>query len=121
MPDKFKLNAADESLINSAKTGDGLVEITPEMAKQMSNNIQNRMADIAARYPKLVEECDYETKLAVTAWVFSHIVDHATEGGSFRYLIYDRLGFGPDAYIPLYNAGGMTISNEFELKDGEST
>lgn len=121
MPDKFKLNSADESLINSAKSGDGLVEITPELAKQMSNNIQNRMADIAARYPKLVEECDYETKLAVTAWVFSHIVDHATEGGSFRYLIYDRLGFGPDAYIPLYNAGGMTISNEFELKDGEET
>jgi hypothetical protein len=122
MPDKFKLNSADEQLINSAKTGDGLVEITPEMAQQMSNSIQNRMSDIAARYPKLVEDCDYETKLAVAAWVFGHIVDHATEGGSFRYLIYDRLGFGPDAYIPLYNAGGMTISNEFELNpEGPNT
>ena len=117
MPDKFKLNSADEELINSAKTGDGLLEITPEMAQQMSNNIQNRMADIASRYPILVEDCDYETKLAVTAWIFGHIVDHAAEGGSFRYLIYDRLGFGPDAYIPLYNAGGMTISNEFILKE----
>lgn len=45
------------------------------------------------------------------------IVDHAVEGGSFRCLIYDRLGFGPDAYVPLYSAGGMTISNELDLQD----
>lgn len=64
---------------------------------------------------KLAEECDEETKLAVTAWVFRNIVDHAREGGSYRYLIYDRLGFGPEAYVPLYNAGGMTISNEFDI------
>jgi len=47
--------------------------------------------------------------------VFKHIYEHALTGGSFRYLIYDRLGFGPDAYLPLYEAGGMTISNEFDL------
>lgn len=64
---------------------------------------------------KLVEKCDYETKLAITAWVFKHICDHAEHGGSFRHLIYSRLGFGPDAYIPLYEAGGMTISNEFNM------
>ncbi len=63
----------------------------------------------------LVEECSYETKLAVTAWVMKHIVEHAKEGGSYRYLIYDRLGFGPDAYVPLYEAGGMEISNEFDM------
>jgi hypothetical protein len=64
----------------------------------------------------LVEECSYETKLAVTAWVMKHIVEHAKEGGSYRYLIYDRLGFGPDAYVPLYEAGGMEISNEFDME-----
>lgn len=64
---------------------------------------------------KLVEKCDYETKLAITAWVFKNICDHAEQGGSFRYLIYSRLGFGPDAYVPLYEAGGMTISNEFDM------
>jgi len=63
----------------------------------------------------LVENCDYETKLAVTAWVFKNIVEHAKEGGSYRYLIYDRLGFGPDAYVPLFEAGGMEISNEFDI------
>lgn len=64
---------------------------------------------------ELVEKCDYETKLAVAAWVIKHIVDHAKEGGSYRYLIYDRLGFGTDAYVPLYEAGGMEISNNFDL------
>jgi hypothetical protein len=65
---------------------------------------------------KLVEECPYETKLAVTAWVMKHIVEHAKEGGSYRYLIYERLGFSLDAYVPLYDAGGMEISNEFDME-----
>lgn len=65
---------------------------------------------------ELVEKCDYDTKLAVTAWVFKNIVDHAKEGGSYRYLIYNRLGFSLDAYMPLYEAGGMDISNEFSFE-----
>lgn len=64
---------------------------------------------------KLVEDCPYETKLAVTAWVFRNIVEHAQQGGSFRFLIYERLGFDTDAYVPLYEAGGMEISNEFDM------
>lgn len=53
-----------------------------------------------------------------TAWVFEKICDHLFEGGTFRYLIYDRMGYGPEAYTPLYRAGGIAISNAFsELKD----
>jgi hypothetical protein len=63
---------------------------------------------------KMVEECDYELKLAITQWVIKHIVDHARDGGSYRYLIYDRLGFDADAYGVLL-ADGMTISNDFDL------
>lgn len=62
----------------------------------------------------LVEKCDYETKLAVVQWAMKHIVNHARDGGSYRYLIYDRLGFGPEAYGALLD-DGMTISNEFDL------
>lgn len=62
----------------------------------------------------IVKNCDYETKLAITAWVMEHIVDHAKEGGTYRYLIYDRLGFDLDAYGVLLDHG-MTISNEFDL------
>lgn len=113
-----KLHPTDLSLLNAAagKSG-GLVTLTPTVMAEIGKAIDTRTADIEARYPKLVEECDYETKLAVTAWVMKHIVDHAQSGGTFRYLIYTRLGFNQDAYVPLYLAGGMTISNEFDLEN----
>lgn len=76
--------------------------------------------DMNNLFAKLVEECPYETRLAITSWVFKHIVEHAKEPGSFRYLIYDRLGFDFDAYVPLYCAGGMTISNEFRLDENST-
>ena len=46
------------------------------------------------------------------AWVFAHLFQHLCEPGSFRYLIYDRMGFGHEAYFPLYMAGGMALTNE---------
>lgn len=71
-------------------------------------------------YEDIVAKTDYETKLAVTAWVFRNIVEHAMHGGSFRHLIYERLRFNMDAYVPLYDAGGMVISNEFDLNQEEN-
>jgi hypothetical protein len=47
--------------------------------------------------------------LEQVAWVFEMINKNA--GGSFRKLIYDRLGFGPNAYSELYAAGGQNITN----------
>jgi hypothetical protein len=115
MDKDVKLATGDKALLETAATGKGMVELTPAVLDSISQGLKSRTADIEARYPKLVEECQYETRLAVTAWVFDHLCKHAEEGGTFRYLIYDRLGFGPDAYVPLYMAGGMTISNEFDL------
>lgn len=45
------------------------------------------------------------------AWVMQHILQNAKEKGSYRYLIYERMGFDFDAYAPLYLAGGMDINN----------
>lgn len=116
-----KLHSTDQVLLEvvAGKRTDGLVELTPELSTAIGDNLRNRIADINERYPKLVEECPYETRLAVAAWIISVIVDHAISPGSFRYLIYDRLGFGPDAYVSLYNAGGMTLTNEFDLGEIE--
>ncbi len=47
--------------------------------------------------------------LEQVAWVFEMISNPPT--GSFRYLIYDKMGFGFEAYVPLYESGGMTITN----------
>lgn len=68
---------------------------------------------------ELVEKSDYDTRLAITAWVCKHILDHAKDGGSYRYLIYDRLGFNADAYGVLQMAGALEISNEFNLEKME--
>jgi hypothetical protein len=65
-------------------------------------------------YDELVEKCDYDTKLAVAAWTVSKIHEHGQNPGSFRHLIYGLMGFGPDAYVPMYYAGGMEITNEFD-------
>jgi len=65
-------------------------------------------------YDELVEKCDYDTKLAVAVWTVSKIHEHGKNPGSFRHLIYGLMGFGPDAYVPMYYAGGMEITNEFD-------
>lgn len=72
---------------------------------------QKAMKELDEQQAKLIEACPYETKLAIATFVFSAIDKHMKEGGSFRYLIYDRLGFNADAYAPLFRAGGMDISN----------
>ena len=60
---------------------------------------------------------DKKPTINQVAWVFAHLNDGIDKIGSFRYTIYDRMGFGPEAYMPLYCAGGMNITNAFcELK-----
>lgn len=48
------------------------------------------------------------------AWIFDMILENAREGGTYRYLIYDRMGFGPEAYAPL--KAGLIINNELTSK-----
>jgi hypothetical protein len=55
-------------------------------------------------------ELSDEQRLAATLIVFEKINEHMEHGGTYRYLIYDRLGFDPDAYSVLYPEG-MNISN----------
>jgi hypothetical protein len=56
-----------------------------------------------------MEPCQEKPTLEQVAWIFEQINENA--GGSFRKLIYDRLGFGPTAYSELYSAGGQNITN----------
>lgn len=65
------------------------------------------------------EDIPLEIRLAATAHVFRAVCEHARGGGTYRHLIYERLGFDLDAYGPLYEAGGMTISNDFVLGHGD--
>lgn len=115
---KPKLHSNDKALLKAAASGEGLVTLTPEDLEGIFDNIGDIFDRCEKRYPKLVEGCPYETRLAITAWVMKHIVDHAIEGGTYRHLIYNRLGFNTDAYVPLCH-DGMTISNEFSLDNSD--
>lgn len=44
------------------------------------------------------------------AWVFHHLNEHYGEGGAFRRLIYERMGFDQSAYGVLCGPG-MNLSN----------
>lgn len=57
------------------------------------------------------DSCCLRPSIEQVAWVMRHIRDHFREGGTFRYLIYDRMGFDGKAYHALYVAGGLEISN----------
>ena len=83
---------------------------------EASQEIAKLMEEANYDLDEMADKCPYEMKLAVTRWVMKHIVDHAREGGSYRYLIYTRLGFGPEAYVPLCD-DGLTISNEFDISN----
>ncbi len=54
---------------------------------------------------------DYETRLKLVFHVFRML---ATNVGSYRYLIYDKLGFGMDAYAVLFD--GLDINNALVTK-----
>ena len=86
---------------------------------EASQELANAFTEMEKHMDKLAEECPTDLKIAVTRWAMRHIVEHAKEGGSYRYLIYDRMGFGPEAYAPLCG-DGMTISNEFDMEQMES-
>lgn len=47
-----------------------------------------------------------------TRWVLDKVWEHAQKGGTYRKLIYGRMGYGPEAYCALYPVG-MNISNAF--------
>ena len=75
--------------------------------------------DTGVEVPEYVNtwnKLDYQTKLDVAKYIGKIIVDHATEGGSYRYLIYERLGFDVDAYGYLLD-DYMTISNQFIIEE----
>lgn len=85
---------------------------TPEQLRSM-------LRDAIANNKRLSAALTADDRLGWTALVFEALVDHAREGGSYRYLIYDRLGFDAGAYAVLYTAGGMTISNDFVITEAD--
>ena len=65
----------------------------------------------------------YTDRLYLMSYISFILFKHATEGGTYRHLIYDRLGFGADAYSVLQYAGLLDIHSLISgaLKHGKET
>lgn len=89
--------------------------------KELLHQLIDKMSKTERKLPsdearEVWNKTDEETKLAICLYVMERIWEHAVEGGSYRTLIYDRLGFDLCAYSYLYPVG-MNISNEFEVRE----
>ena len=110
MDDTKGLHESDLALIEAAKTGEGCVELTPDLLRDIGE-------DIRARVDAFVPE---KPSLEGIAWVISKIDDAREAGASFRFMMYEIMGLGPEAYLHLYTAGGMNITNAFcDIEDLE--
>jgi hypothetical protein len=107
--------AADRALLDAAAGNGDTIVLTADILNELGVAITERKRQIREDFPKLVADCPEDVRLAVACWVVHNLVEHARWGGTFRYLIYQRLGFGPEAYVPMLDAGAMEISNEFRL------
>lgn len=85
--------------------------LTPE---EILNISSDGICDLAENENLLQEvwfKIPYSIRLVATMFVFKKVLEHFDKPGTYRKLIYDRLGFYEDAYQPLYMCGGMEISN----------
>ena len=73
-------------------------------------NQKRGVTELIASMEKWKQTKSDEDYLALLLKIFEAIYEEIEEGGSYRYLIYDRLGLGPDAYQALYPVG-MNITN----------
>lgn len=127
--------------IKSLSNGDFSVEpLTPEIEKSMddklaefhkaSQSIAKEME--AVRIAQDVEaetfwnSLSYEDKCNAFHAVVSKIFEgEIREKGSYRYVLYDIFGFGPDMYVRGMNCGFMALHNsimddeEFNQKHGD--
>ena len=72
------------------------------------NAIKNRKLDL---YENVIEKEDFKKPTPEqTAWILKHVRNHFEEGGSYRYLIYNRLGYDESEYQTFYENGGFALS-----------
>jgi len=52
-----------------------------------------------------------EQQIQAAVVMFKKLNQQLESKGSFRHMIYNVFGWGPEAYSAIYAAGGMNISN----------
>jgi hypothetical protein len=70
------------------------------------------------KHDKIWKDLPEDVRLACADVIFRAIDQHAHDGGTFRQLIYERLGFHPErAYAVLQCAGALELSDNYDLSE----
>lgn len=88
---------------------DDFKKVIEELGKVFREAVK-REQEMAEQYWNSLPE---DQRLLVAVYIFKKLHEHFMEGGSYRYLIYDRLGFSIEsgAYGSLQAAGALDIHN----------
>lgn len=79
---------------------------------EISERFQAAMKEDEERQEQYWNSLTKEQQLMVFCAISRRILDgEIKQGGSYRYVLYNVFGFGPEAYVPAQCAGYMEIHN----------
>jgi len=79
--------------------------------EELGKAYREAMEEFRKEAEKFWSSLSYEEKLYAVAHVSRVLCEHAREGGTYRYLIYERFGFDFDSYAVLQWSGLLEIHN----------
>jgi len=87
------------------------LEKLKEISKILSEEFEKLKQNMLKEGEEVWNNLTYDEKLALLCYISKILHEHAMEGGTYRYLIYERFGFDMDAYAPLQLCGLLAIHN----------
>jgi len=87
------------------------IEKLKEISKKTSKIYNDLKKQMLEDGESVWNNLTYDERLALLCYISKILHEHAMEGGTYRYLIYERFGFDLDAYAPLHLCGLLAIHN----------
>lgn len=97
------------------------IEAAMQELAEISERFQAAMKEDEEKQEKYWNSLSKEQQLDAFCAISRRIYDgELKQGGTYRYVLYNVFGFGPEAYVPAQMAGYMEIHNAlFTGKDEE--
>lgn len=88
------------------------IEAAMQELTEISNRFQAAMKEDEEKQEKYWNSLSKEQQLDAFCAISRRICDgELKQGGTYRYVLYDVFGFGPESYVPAQMAGYMEIHN----------
>ena len=86
--------------------------------KEYLDTIENYQAECEIKAKEVYESLEYDQRLFIAYHIFKQFYENEfIDEGSYRHLIYTKLGFSTDAYTALLDSGLMTLHNSVYTYD----